>query len=153
MIFTLLSLNISYKPQVAYFNAQYFRDTLEGFEKVNDEEELLDYYVNNVGNLFYEKEAVLDRFATVNEISNISGLCSGSNITRENGLKNDECTLQNHINTQQLVGKACFIQYRAALDTCARPSLTEDLQCYPIKMNFDEYELGDIYAGGKPAEW
>ena len=55
MIFTLLSLNISYKPQVAYFNAQYFRDTLEGFEKVNDEEELLDYYVNNVGNLFYEK--------------------------------------------------------------------------------------------------
>lgn len=99
MIFTLLSLNISYKPQVAYFNAQYFRDTLAGFEKVNDEEELYNYYVDNVSNLFYENDSILDQFATVNQASNITGLCSGSNITRENGLKNDECTLQNHINT------------------------------------------------------
>ena len=150
MLFTYISINIAYKPQVAYYNAQYFRDTLAGFESVNTEDSLFRYYRDVVSNLFYESETTIkDLEQSEHGVDlDIYDICplNQNNTDQREGFS--DCKLLNHVYTQQLVGKACFIQYRAALDTCKRPSYSSNLRCYPIFMNIDEYETAKIAAEG-----
>lgn len=115
---------------------------------MNNADGVYRYYTEVLSNLFYTQERIHEKYD-----ESIYGVCHGTSISKEGEQSNAACTLQNHINTQQLLGKACFIQYRAALDSCKRPTYKSDLSCFPIMMNIDEYETGNIDLGRESAEW
>ena len=113
LIFTYVWITIQNTPEVAYFNAASFKETLEEpFHEISKKEHALDLLSETLPNLFYE----IPEDGKVFKLPG-SENCK-ANVTAS--YDNDLCTLQNHIHTQILVGKACLIQYRALAEPCPR---------------------------------
>ena len=107
MIFTSVWIGIQSTPEVAYFNAQSYKDTLAGFDQVKNIDTAYEFYRQILPNVFYESKAYDEAKEEFDAYNVDSGECLGRTDGQE--ISNDICTLENNVNTQLLFGKACFI--------------------------------------------
>ena len=61
MIFTTIWIGIMSKPEVAFFNAQSFKDTLAGFQDISDEVTAFEFYKHTLPDVFYDNKDKIDQ--------------------------------------------------------------------------------------------
>ena len=50
------------KPEVAFFNAQSFKDTLAGFQDISDEVTAFEFYKHTLPDVFYDNKDKIDQW-------------------------------------------------------------------------------------------